>query len=60
MADGGVELKRRWGISTTARGSVWLEIRVHCLYVCLCVCTSVHVCAHALVWRECQEMELKE
>ena len=43
MADGGVELKRRWGISTTARGSVWLEIRAHRLYVCLCVCTCLGV-----------------
>lgn len=47
------------GISVPARGSMWLEITVLCLYVCLCVHTSVHVCAHALVWRACQEMAPK-
>lgn len=54
---GGVDEKV--GISVPARGSVWLEMTVLCLYVCLCVHTSVHVCAHALVWRACQEMAPK-
>lgn len=40
-AYGGVELARRWGVSVTGRGSVWLEMREHCLSVCLCVCTRL-------------------